>query len=151
MFICVQWMHHHHYRGKRYFFSKPLQGQCQEIVYTLFLHDFFKGTVSQDFLSSFVMILTYLDSFFIRESSFENDFDIAVNIRVYKNVFHVIFKLFLSPFKETVYQIFNPFSWFKLIWIHGLRHLMLISQCQWWMMPRSCVWHRGESGKKVYK
>ena len=110
MFICVQRMHHHHhYRAKRYLFSKPLQGQCQEIVYTLFLHDFFKGTVSQDFLTSFVMILTYLDSLFIRESIFENDFYIAVNIRVYKNVFHVIFKLFLSPFKETVYQFSTLF------------------------------------------
>ena len=131
-------------------FQTPAGTVSRDCLHSV-LTRFFQRDSFTRFLSSFVMILTYLDSLFIRESIFENDFDIAVNIRVYKNVFHVIFKLFLSPFKETVYQIFNPFSWFKLIWIHGLRHLMLISQCQWWMMPRSCVWHRGESGKKVYK
>ena len=150
MFICVVDAPPPLPGQKVFFFQTPAGTVSRDCLHSV-LTRFFQRDSFTRFLSSFVMILTYLDSLFIRESIFENDFDIAVNIRVCKNVLPVIFKLFLSPFKETVYQIFNPFSWFKLIWIHGLRHLMLISQCQWWMMPRSCVWHRGESGKKVYK
>ena len=110
----------------------PLPGQ------EVFVFQTPAGTVSRDCLHSVLTRFFQRDSFtrfFILVCHDSNLSGLLIHTRKYFWIWfryrgwysHVQkctschFPFFLSQFKETVYQIFNPFSWFKLIWIHGLR------------------------------